>query len=282
MAAHQLDDTVGTRNPHAPRWFCRCTIREDARSLAMPVCATASTRWPTDKAAADPPAAGVARQPGHGPDPDGRAAAAGGQPVPSGLTAAAVTNVPWRASSSCRPLAVSQTRTPITERDPALRGPASLPWPSCCGGGQAGGLAGGVPADAGPDGAGAGRDRGRGRLPARRTGTGSRLAVRAAGLLAAARGARQAGVRGCCPVVRGIGPGPAVAGRHHGRPAGYRGGPARIAGMAGPARRRVAIRLNGRPDCSDGHAKAPQSGNQQSPQTERPGETAGQSGGSGI
>jgi len=103
MAVHQLDDTVGTRNPHALRWFCRCTIREDARSLAMPVCATASTRWPTDKAAADPPAAGVARQPGHGPDPDGRAAAAGGQPVPSGLTAAAVTNVPWRASSSCRP-----------------------------------------------------------------------------------------------------------------------------------------------------------------------------------
>jgi len=58
--------------------------------------------------------------------------------------------------------------------------------------------------------------------------------------------------------------------------------PARIPGIAGPARRRVADEVNGRPDCGDGHATAPQSGNQQSPGTERPGETAGQSGGSGI
>ena len=40
--------------------------------------------------------------------------------------------------------------------------------------------------------------------------------------------------------------------------------------------------VNGRPDCGGGHARAPESGNQQSPGTERPGETAGQSGGSGI
>jgi len=80
MAAHHLGGTLGKRNPHALRWFCRCTIKEDTRYLAMPVCAHASTGWPADKAAADPPAAGAARQPGHGPDPDGLAAAAGGQP----------------------------------------------------------------------------------------------------------------------------------------------------------------------------------------------------------
>jgi hypothetical protein len=80
MAAHQLDDTVGKRNPHALRWVYRCTITEYTRYLALPICANASTRWPAAKAAADLPAAGVAVQPGHGPDPDGLAAAAGGQP----------------------------------------------------------------------------------------------------------------------------------------------------------------------------------------------------------
>jgi hypothetical protein len=79
MAAHQLDDTFGKRNPHTLRRFYRCTIKEDTRYLARPICANASTGWPADKAAADPPAAGVALQLGRGPDPDGRAAAAGGQ-----------------------------------------------------------------------------------------------------------------------------------------------------------------------------------------------------------
>jgi hypothetical protein len=79
MAAHQLDDTVGTRI-RTLGWFCRCTIKEDTRYLALPVCANASTRWPGNKAAADPPAAGGARPPGRGPDPGAPVEAAGGQP----------------------------------------------------------------------------------------------------------------------------------------------------------------------------------------------------------
>ena len=42
MAAHHLDDTVGQRNPRTLRWFYRCTIKEDTRYLAVPVCGHAS------------------------------------------------------------------------------------------------------------------------------------------------------------------------------------------------------------------------------------------------
>ena len=80
MAARQLDGTVGKRNPRALGWFCRCTIKEYTRYLAMPICANGSTRWSANKAAADPWAAGVALQRGRGPDPGGLVAAAGGQP----------------------------------------------------------------------------------------------------------------------------------------------------------------------------------------------------------
>jgi hypothetical protein len=218
MAAHQLDGTVGQRNPHTLGWFCRCTIKEDTPYLAMPICADASRdgrairplRIPRPRASRDNPA------------PDQIRTALPPLPaasrMPSRLTAAAVTNVPGRTSSRCRPLAVSETRTrglrpapPAASRG-AVRadcpspgpprwtgcrsgsvirdcGSASLPWPSCRSGGQAGGLAAGVPAGADPDGVEAGRGPGRGRrpLPARRTGTGGRLAVRAVGLLAANR-----------------------------------------------------------------------------------------------
>jgi hypothetical protein len=80
MAAHQLDDTFGKRNSHTLGWFCRCTIKEYTRYLAMPVCADAAAGWPAGKAAADPLAAGVALQLGHGPDPGAPVEAAGGQP----------------------------------------------------------------------------------------------------------------------------------------------------------------------------------------------------------
>jgi len=118
MAADQLGGTVGTGNPPALRWFCRCTIKEDARYLAVPVGANAFTRWPAEKAAADPPAAAPRDNPAADQIRALRSPLPAAGRVPSGLNAATVTDWPWRTSGSGRPLAVCQARA---------RGPGPAP-----------------------------------------------------------------------------------------------------------------------------------------------------------
>ena len=258
------------------------------------------------KAAADSWAAGGALRRGRGPDPGGLVAAAGGRPgavragrrrgdPPAGVADLGAAAARWRCPGPGRrglgpaPPAAGRVPSGLGARRPDRRaGPdathvacSGVAGPGPCPGrrvaaaaGPAASRAAGRPAPvrAAP---GAGRGPGRGRVPrpARRTGTGSRRAGRAAGLLAAARGARRVGVHGCCPAGRGTGLRPAAAGRHHGRPAGGRGGPARMPGLAGPARRRAADGVTGRPDRGGGHATAPHSGNQQPPRDRAPGRT---------
>ena len=172
--------------------------------------AAAVTRLPAWRTSGQrPPAGGVP-----GPGAGARAGAAGGR---LGAVRAGCRGPDRRAGPDATHVACSGVAGPGPcpgRRVAAAAGPAAS---------RAAGRP--APSRAAP---GAGRGPGRGRVPrpARRTGTGSRRAGRAAGLLAAARGARRVGVHGCCPAGRGTGPGPPRrAGITAGRPAAGAGRP---------------------------------------------------------